>query len=142
MRIISAVLMVVALISLAACGSASSSASSALAKPKISTATACSDFRHWFLSIDGNVAAVKNLSELQAAVSSAPSGQLYQDLSTLESNVVTTAATSGSLGVSEKDLPSRKPRISSRSAKPLTRTRSRLSKPTATNMCQKLWPAD
>lgn len=96
-----------ALVSLAACGSASSSASSASstpAKPKISAATACSDFRHWFLSIGGNVATVKNLSELQAAVSSAPSGQLYQDLSTLESNVVTSAATSGSLGVSEKDL--------------------------------------
>jgi hypothetical protein len=101
-----AVMVAAAGIALAGCGSSGKPAatSTASAKPKISAATACSDFSHWYLSLDGHVGTTKNLSTLQNAVSAAPSGQLYQDLSTLESDVTTSAAASGSLQSAETDM--------------------------------------
>lgn len=98
--ITAAVLIVTAGLTLTACGG-SSPKPTAPAKPKVSAAVACGDFSSWYLSVGGNVATVKNLSKLQAAVSAAPSGQLYQDLSTLESDVMTTASQGGSLGQAE-----------------------------------------
>jgi hypothetical protein len=70
----------------------------------ISAAAACKDFQTWYLSLAGNIKTMNNFSTLNRAVSEAPSGQLYQGLSTLESNVRTAAATGGSLGTAERGL--------------------------------------
>jgi len=81
-------LAVAVLILVAAC-------SSAPAVPVHSAPTACKDFRNWFLAIDGNVTSGKDSSTLTAAVHAAPSGALYRDLSTLESNVQSATAAKG-----------------------------------------------
>jgi hypothetical protein len=81
---------------LAACGSSHP----APAKPKISSAAACKGFDTWFLAY-GTHKSVKGIGELATAVSQAPSGTLYQDISTLEANVKTAAAMGGQLGQAE-----------------------------------------
>jgi len=73
-------------LALTACGSAA---------PAHSAPAACRDFRKWFLAENGNVASGRNASLLETAVSEAPSGKLYRDLSTLKSNVSTTSAAQG-----------------------------------------------
>ena len=88
-------------VALAACGSGTPDHHAPV--HHISAAAACKDFQSWYLSLAGNIKTMTNISTLTKAVSEAPSGQLYQDLSTLESNVKTAAATGGSLGAAEKN---------------------------------------
>jgi hypothetical protein len=66
---------------------------------------ACKDFQSWFLGQGGNILAGNDKSLLVQAVDQAPSGQLYEDLSTLKSNMATASASQGSsLGIPEKTL--------------------------------------
>lgn len=69
--------------------------SSAPAAPVHSAPAACKNFQHWFLAIGGNVASGKDAKVLAAAVHAAPSGHLYRDLSTLQSDVSTTVGAKG-----------------------------------------------
>jgi hypothetical protein len=77
--------------------------SSPQAPPVQSAPVACKDFTTWYLDQGGNVLAGKHSSLLSTAVKRAPSGQLYQDLSTLRSDVTTaTVSQSGSMGTGTK----------------------------------------
>ena len=68
---------------------------------------ACKDFRSWWLAQGGNVVAGKDKTLLARAVDEAPSGHIYRDMSTLESNVSSAVAAQGtSLGISEKTITS------------------------------------
>ncbi len=98
MKRIALFLAAVPLLALTACGG--SPASHTPAKPKISAASACKGFETWFLA-HGMSHSAKGISELVVAVHEAPSGNLYRDMSTLEANVKTAAATKGSLGTAE-----------------------------------------
>jgi hypothetical protein len=75
-------------LSAAACSSGPSA-------PQHSAPAACKDFRTWFLGIGGNVTSGNKTSILANAVHEAPSGHLYRDLSTLQSNVQTATAAKG-----------------------------------------------
>jgi hypothetical protein len=86
-----------AVTALAGCGSGSAPH---VSKPVISAASACKGFDNWFLA-HGQSKSATGIGELATAVSKAPSGQLYQDMSTLEANVRTAASTGGSLGTAE-----------------------------------------
>lgn len=70
--------------------------SSGPSAPTHSAPAACRDFRNWFLAIGGNVTSGKDLATLAQAVHEAPSGTLYRDLSTLQSNVQSATAAKGS----------------------------------------------
>jgi hypothetical protein len=75
------------------------------AKPAHSAATACRDFQDWYLDQGGNILAGKHSALLGSAVTEAPSGNLYEDMSTLQSDVGTASAAQGSsLGVGSKGL--------------------------------------
>jgi hypothetical protein len=75
--------------------------------PPHSAPQACKDFRSWWLAQGGNVVAGKDKILLARAVDEAPSGHLYRDMSTLESNVSSAVAAQGtSLGISEKTITS------------------------------------
>ena len=52
----------------------------------------------------GHLGTTKNAATLKKAVSKAPSGLLYQDLSTLQSDVQTSAAQGGSLGQAREGI--------------------------------------
>lgn len=90
-------------LTLTACGG-SPAKPSAPAKPKISAAAACNDFDSWYKSTGGKVADAAKLAPLLLATSEAPSGQLYQDLSTLESDVITASKASSALGQAESTM--------------------------------------
>ena len=92
----------------AACSSGSASAARSTAsavatKPAISAAAACKDFEAWWITT-GNGSNLQDNALLAKAVSEAPSGQLYQDMSTVRQNVDYTATQTGSLAQSSKDL--------------------------------------
>ena len=96
----------VIILALAACGSAVTSshpASTAPASPKLSAATACADFRSWYLGTQPDLSDTAKMADLLLATASAPSGPLYQDLSTLESDVITTSKATGSLQQAEEN---------------------------------------
>lgn len=80
---------------LTACGSASHTPTHH--RPRPSAAVACKDFTDWYLAQGGNVGSLKDAAMLGRAVTAAPSGALYRDLSTLESDSLTTASQKGSL---------------------------------------------
>ena len=67
----------------------------------VSAATACAHFRHWYLAAQPHLADAAKTADLILAVTAAPSGQLYKDLSTLEANVLTASKATGSLGQAE-----------------------------------------
>lgn len=73
---------------LAGCGGGALAAHS----PAHSAPHACSDFRNWYFSQGGDLLSGKDAALLGKAVSESPSGQLYVDLSTLQSDVQTGAA--------------------------------------------------
>ncbi len=79
-------------------------ASSAPAAPRFSAAAACHDFGTWFLGTGGEPATLKGIATLRRAVSEAPSGTLYQDMSTLLANVQTAAGQGGGLGQAEAGM--------------------------------------
>ena len=81
-----------------------SPASSAPAAPRFSAAAACHDFGTWFLGTGGHPATLKGIATLRRAVSEAPSGTLYQDMSTLLANVQTAAGQGGGLGQAEAGI--------------------------------------
>jgi hypothetical protein len=92
------------LLAASACGgTAKPQATPAAHQP--SAASACRDFATWFLANSSNIIG-GNGALLSRAVSEAPSGQLYQDMSTLQSDVTTAAAASTSNGLqsAEKGL--------------------------------------
>ena len=92
------VVLLAASIPLAACGSGSS-------KPTHSASQACKDFDKWWTTQDGNVLAGKDRALLTEAVSEAPSGHLYRDMSTFRSDVSSASAAQGSnLATGEKLL--------------------------------------
>jgi hypothetical protein len=64
------------------------------AKP--SAAAACKDFNSWLAATGVDVTSGKDGSILASAVKAAPSGNLYQDMSTLQSNVQSATAAKGS----------------------------------------------
>ena len=69
-----------------------------------SAAAACSDLSTWFFAQPGhNVLSGKDGAVLRRAVTEAPSGHLYRDLSTLQSDVASSAKT-GALAVGSKAL--------------------------------------
>jgi hypothetical protein len=102
--IIAAATVAAALLALTACASPAKSTAAPPAKPKISAAGACADFDSWYKSTGGKVANAAKLAPLLLATSEAPSGQLYQDLSTLESDVITASKATGSLGQAESTM--------------------------------------
>jgi hypothetical protein len=79
-------------ITIAACGGGSGSAASSSA-PHLSAASACSAFASWQKQTQGNPTDWSKRLILLRATSQAPSGQLYADLFTLESDVITSHAT-------------------------------------------------
>jgi hypothetical protein len=84
---------------LAACGS------SAPPAPAHSAAKACKDFSVWYLLQGNNVLAGREPSLLATAVSEAPSGTLYHDMSVFKSDVASATQAEGSpLAVGEKGL--------------------------------------
>lgn len=94
--------------SAAACSSGSarqahSSAPAAVAKPAISAAAACKDFARWYATTVSGTHLADN-SALAKAVSEAPSGQLYQDMSTVRQNLVYLATLSGGLQQATRTL--------------------------------------
>jgi hypothetical protein len=100
-------LLVAAAVTLAACGSSAKTATAAAsAKPKISAAAACADFAKWAAQFPPgtSMANAAKVAPLLLATSEAPSGPLYQDLSTLEANVLTAAKATGSLGQAEENM--------------------------------------
>ena len=72
---------------LGACGSSS--------PPARSSPPACRDFRSCYLDQGGNVLAGKDPAKLRHALTEAPGGHLYRDLSTLSSDVTTATAMQG-----------------------------------------------
>jgi hypothetical protein len=93
------------LLAASACGgTAKPQATPAAHQP--SAASACRDFATWFLANSSSNIIGGNGALLSRAVSEAPSGQLYQDMSTLQSDVTTAAAASTSNGLqsAEKGL--------------------------------------
>lgn len=98
--ITTAAIIVAAGLATTGCSSSSSSKSTPV-KPVISAAAACKDFTNWYIAVGANVTSTKDLNGLNAAVSAAPSGQLYQDLSTFHSDLITTAGAPSSLQTAE-----------------------------------------
>jgi hypothetical protein len=86
------ILTALAAITIAACGGSSGSAASSSA-PHLSAASACSSFASWREQTQGNPTDWGKRVILLLATSQAPSGQLYADLFTLESDVITSHAT-------------------------------------------------
>jgi len=83
---------------LAACGGGAG-------KPAHSASQACKDFSKWWVTQGGNVLAGKDRTLLTEAVSEAPSGHLYRDMSTFRSDVSSASAAQGSsLATGEKLL--------------------------------------
>jgi hypothetical protein len=102
-------LLVAAALTLAACGGSAKTAttpSSSSSKPKLSAAAACADFAKWAAQFPpgSSMANAAKVAPLLIATSEAPSGPLYQDLSTLEANVLTAAKATGSLGQAEENM--------------------------------------
>ena len=88
MRIAAGVnLTALAAITIAACGGSSGSAASSSA-PHLSAASACSAFASWQKQTQGNPTDWGKRVILLRATSQAPSGQLYADLFTLESDAI------------------------------------------------------
>lgn len=105
MRIITgAVLASMAALTITACGGSSGSTAATDSSPQVSAAAACHNFATWYLSTGGDPGSGKNDAMLQKAASEAPSGTLYHDMSTLQSDVQTTASQSGSLGQAEENM--------------------------------------
>jgi hypothetical protein len=78
-----------AILTIAGCSSQSS-------PPKPSAAAACKDFNSWLAATGVDVTSGKDGPILASAVKAAPSGNLYQDMSTLQSNVQSATAAKGS----------------------------------------------
>jgi outer membrane murein-binding lipoprotein Lpp len=70
----------------------------------VSAASACRDFEMWFLANNSNILAGNDGAILHRAVSESPSGQLYEDMNTLRSDVATAAAAQGDLQSAEKGM--------------------------------------
>ena len=70
----------------------------------LSAATACSDFAAWYRAAQPDLSDAAKTGDLILAAASAPSGQLYQDLSTLEGNVLTASKATGSLRQAEDGM--------------------------------------
>jgi hypothetical protein len=104
MRLMAVPVIALALVGVAACGGSAKPSASATTKPQLSASAACSDFSKWYLSTSGHLADASKLARLLIATSEAPSGQLYQDLSTLESDVITASKASGGLGQAEENM--------------------------------------
>ena len=86
------ILTALAAIAIAACGGSSGSTAST-SVPHLSAASACSTFASWRQQTQGNPTDWGKRVILLLATSQAPSGQLYADLFTLESYVITSHAT-------------------------------------------------
>jgi hypothetical protein len=86
------ILTALAAIAVAACGGSSGSTAST-SVPHLSAASACSTFASWRQQTQGNPTDWGKRVILLLATSQAPSGQLYADLFTLESYVITSHAT-------------------------------------------------
>jgi hypothetical protein len=69
---------------------------------QVPAASACRDFATWFLANGSNILAGNDGSLLSRAASEAPSGQLYQDMSTLQSDVNTASVAQGDLQAAER----------------------------------------
>jgi hypothetical protein len=102
------ILTALAAITIAACGgsSRSSEPGPSISVPPISAAAACSGFASWRKQTQGNPTNWNKKDILLLATSQAPSGRLFEDLFTLESDVMTSFAT-GSVGKAyENRIPS------------------------------------
>jgi len=97
------ILTALAAITIAACGGGSGSAAPASSSsfsfsvPPISAAAACSGFASWQKQTQGDPTDWNKMAILKFATSQAPRGQLFSDMFTLETDVVTSHAT-GSVG--------------------------------------------
>jgi hypothetical protein len=99
MRIVTAAASAVLVVAVAACGS------SKPAPPAHSAAAACRDFQNWYLAQpSGNLASGKDAGTLTNAVHEAPSGGLYSDMNTLQSDVDSTETAGSSLAQPEEDM--------------------------------------
>jgi hypothetical protein len=98
-----AALSLVAACSSGSASTAHSTGSAVATKPAISASAACKDFEAWWITTV-NGSNLQDNALLVKAVSEAPSGQLYQDMSTVRQNVDYTATLTGSLAQSSKDL--------------------------------------
>ena len=99
------ILTALAAITIAACGGSSGSTAPAasISVPPISAASACSDFASWRKQTQGNRTDWSKRTILLLATLQAPSGRLYDDLFTLESDVITAHAT-GRVGKAYENL--------------------------------------
>ena len=88
------ILTALAAITIAACGGGSRSPAPAvsISVPPISAAAACSGFASWRKQTQGNPTDWDRRVILLLATSQAPSGRLFDDLFTLESDVITAHA--------------------------------------------------
>ena len=95
------ILTALAAVAIAACGGRSGSAAPApsisISVPPLSAAAACSGFASWRQQTQGNPTDWDKRVILLLATSQAPSGRLFDDLFTLESDVITAHA-AGSVG--------------------------------------------
>lgn len=89
---------------LAGCGGGEATPQPTPSTHQPSAASACRDFGSWVLANSSNILAGNKRSLLSQAVSEAPSGQLYQDMSTLQSDVNTASAASSDLQSAEKGM--------------------------------------
>ena len=75
------------------------------APPAHSAAVACQDLAKWYLAQPGhNLASGKDAAMLLSAVTEAPSGTLYLDMSTVQSDVTSTETAGAGLAQPEEDL--------------------------------------
>lgn len=79
----------------------SSSSSESSSAHVLSASRACKDFAVWYLAYKNSLTSQASLSALSSAVAEAPSGSLYQDLSTVESNLQSASQAQGSLQQAE-----------------------------------------
>ena len=88
------ILTALAAITIAACGGGSRSPAPAvsISVPPISAAAACSGFASWQKQTQGNPTDWNKMALLQFATSQAPRDQLFSDMFTLESDVITAHA--------------------------------------------------
>jgi len=94
-----------AAITIAACGGSSGSVAPgpSISVPPISAAAACSGFASWRKQTQGNPTNWNKKDMLLLATAQAPSGRLFEDLFTLESDVMTSFA-SGSVGKAYENM--------------------------------------
>jgi hypothetical protein len=99
------ILTALAAITIAACGGRPGSAAPAasISVPPISAAAACSGFASWRKQTQGNPTDWDKRVILLLATSQAPSGRLFDDLFTLESDVITSHA-AGSVGKAYENM--------------------------------------